>query len=46
MPLTETEVEMFNQWMAEDPVSEEEQLRDARILEIQGNTNPLISVGF
>lgn len=46
MPLTETEVEMFNNWMAEDPVSEEEQLRDARILEIQGNTNPLISVGF
>ncbi len=46
MPLTDAEIEMFNQWMADDPVSEEEQLRDVRIHEIQGNTNPLISAGF
>ncbi|SDR23719.1 endonuclease [Pseudovibrio sp. Tun.PSC04-5.I4] len=46
MPLTDNEVEMFTDWMNEDPVSEEEQLRDARILEIQGNSNTLISVGF
>lgn len=46
MPLTEAEVEMFTQWMVDDPVSEEEQLRDARILQVQGNTNPHVSVGF
>ncbi len=30
--------------MVDDPVSEEEQLRDARILQVQGNTNPHVSV--
>ncbi|KZL20485.1 Nuclease NucM precursor [Pseudovibrio axinellae] len=46
MPLSDAEMEMFTGWMSKDPVSEDEQLRDARILEIQGNSNVLISVGF
>jgi len=34
---------MFKKWDKADPVGEWEKLRDGRIEEIQGNTNPFVT---
>ncbi len=41
--LTQEEIEMFRAWDAADSVGEWERLRDGRIEEIQGNTNPFVT---
>ncbi len=41
--LTQEEIEMFRKWDAADPVGEWEKIRDGRIEEIQGNTNPFVT---
>ena len=43
IPLTQTERDMFKEWDEADPIDEWEKVRNGRIEEIQGNTNPFVT---
>lgn len=42
LPTSEKDIQMFCDWLEEDPVSEWEVTRNARITDIQGNSNPYV----